>query len=533
MPRKQSQSRLVLERGAPIHLVASTRGHSSVATTGALSAHAADRQLGALPSGVMRSHRPGQRRKWGETDHEHWDTRDRQSRGGALTRADVEAMLAQVSDSSQLDLRHRRMTGIDLSGMDLVRANLSGADLRGANLSGADLNGANLSEANLSEANLRDANLSGADLRKVILIKAILSGLDLRGFDLRGAYLSRADLREANLIRADLRGLDLRGLDLGGAKLSGANLRDAILNAAKLRGAKLSNTILNGADLREADLSGTNLEGAEISGAQVEEILLPGAHRGRLQLQFAEEPLTAQSLSTLVTALTDLHTHCWLIQAGRFEDLARYGITHDRELVREANLVVASVSKQSPLEIKAEVKADLSPQALADAMKTGIESVALISARRKQAELENRGRELELEIKELEAEQTAAQREQERELQRREREQELDLQRRERELAQGQTELELERKRLELEQMRLQLLEQRLQVGARVMEAAAKLVPMLYPNASDDARPMLVQSLVPSLLQFSELSIRAEITVSTSRPVLPESGTDQAKPDQA
>jgi site-specific recombinase XerC len=46
-----------LERGAPIHLVQATLGHSSVATTGrSVSACAADRQLGALHVGLNRGH---------------------------------------------------------------------------------------------------------------------------------------------------------------------------------------------------------------------------------------------------------------------------------------------------------------------------------------------------------------------------------------------------------------------------------------------------------------------------------------------
>jgi hypothetical protein len=50
---------------------------------------------------------------------------------------------------------------------------------------------------------------------------------------------------------------------------------------------------------------------------------------------------------------------------------------------------------------------------VAEAMKTGIETVALIGAQRKRADLENRGRELDLEIKALDAELTAPERQQE------------------------------------------------------------------------------------------------------------------------
>ena len=153
---------------------------------------------------------------------------------------------------------------------------------------------------------------------------------------------------------------------------------------------------------------------------------------------------------------------------------------------------------------------------IAKAITKGIETVALIGARRKQAEQENHRRQLDLEVKALEAELTAA-----------EREQELDLQRREREVGLREKEVEIERKRLELERTRLEILQQRLELRKEAMKAAAEMIPLLYPDVSADAHPMLVQTLVPSLLQLSELSVTAEITVSTSRidTALPESGT--------
>jgi hypothetical protein len=85
---------------------------------------------------------------------------------------------------------------------DLIRANLSGADLRGAylvapnlreaNCVGADLSMANLISADLREANLREANLSGANL-----IGADLSRVNLVRSNLSGANVRNANFREA------------------------------------------------------------------------------------------------------------------------------------------------------------------------------------------------------------------------------------------------------------------------------------------------------------------------------------------------
>lgn len=235
-----------------------------------------------------------------------------------------------------------------------------------------------------------------------------------------------------------------------------------------------------------------------------------------LSIRFAQEPLTCQSLSTLVGALTDLHTRCWLIQTRRLEDLERYTISRDPELVRDANLIVTRLSHNSPLDVNLSAAKDV-----AEAMKTGVETVALIGAQRKQAQLENRGRELDLEIKALEAEQAAARRDQD-----------LELDRREREISLREKEVEIEQKRLDLERTRLELVQQRLEVAAHIMEAAAKLVPMLYPDASDDARPMLAQKLVPSLLQLGELAANGELTATTTSQGLPATATPEGQSGQ-
>ena len=104
------------------------------------------------------------------------------------------------------NLRHARLSGVDLKGANLTKATLAGADLRTANLKGA----------NLVEAVLFYANLTNANLEKAILNRARLWGADLSGANLRGADLTGAGLGNAKLHDADLRGSI--GADLEGTR---------------------------------------------------------------------------------------------------------------------------------------------------------------------------------------------------------------------------------------------------------------------------------------------------------------------------
>ena len=79
-----------------------------------------------------------------------------------------------------------RLSGVDLSGLDMRGLHLERASFLGANLSGADLRGARLKLARFQGADLSDADLTGAELTKgmpqVQFADAILDGV--KGLDL-------------------------------------------------------------------------------------------------------------------------------------------------------------------------------------------------------------------------------------------------------------------------------------------------------------------------------------------------------------
>ncbi|MDG1479502.1 MAG: pentapeptide repeat-containing protein [Myxococcota bacterium] len=198
-------------------------------------------------------------------------------KGGGLRLVDT---ALRQCDLTGADLRQLHATpGCDLRESRLVRACLSGADLRGCALSGADLSGADLSGADLSGADLRDAVLTGATLTGATLTAADLRGAVLpAGLPLDqclcdetlrpGASLRRWRLEHRALRDVDLTGADLTGADLTGADLTGADLTDAKLCAASLNEATLRDADLRGADLTDADLRGADLRGADLRRAQ-------------------------------------------------------------------------------------------------------------------------------------------------------------------------------------------------------------------------------------------------------------------------
>jgi uncharacterized protein YjbI with pentapeptide repeats len=199
-------------------------------------------------------------------------------RKGSVVQFLYEASLLN-KENPVVSLSDVRLSGANLSHLELSDANLSEAELKGANLSDVNLSDANLSEAklkgaNLGDANLSDANLSDAKLDGADLSLAILPGADLSGAALKGAILSDAILSGAKLEGAVLSLANLRRADLSGADIEGGTfLFDADLRRAELNDANLSGAYLTGANLREAE--GVTQEQLEKQAETLQDATMP------------------------------------------------------------------------------------------------------------------------------------------------------------------------------------------------------------------------------------------------------------------
>jgi hypothetical protein len=147
-----------------------------------------------------------------------------------------------------------------------------------------------------------------------------------------------------------------------------------------------------------------------------------------LHIQIIKEPLTAQNLLTIISALTELSTKYWLIVKGRYADLIEYTQTRSGLFAEEANVVITRVSYNSPFNM--DWRVDLSAPSVADALITTIDGITQRQERLEQAKLENQAKAQEIKQAEQRAEQESQT-----------------------------TLLEQEKQRLEIERQRLEILE--------------------------------------------------------------------------
>lgn len=87
--------------------------------------------------------------------------------------------------AKRADLRDVKISGVDISKMDLSGALLDGVDFSGSNLSAskfffADLKGANFSDSFLIESRFSNANISHANFSGARLLGADFSGANMR-----------------------------------------------------------------------------------------------------------------------------------------------------------------------------------------------------------------------------------------------------------------------------------------------------------------------------------------------------------------
>jgi uncharacterized protein YjbI with pentapeptide repeats len=466
----------------------------------------------------------------------------------------------------RIDLSRLVLPGAKLYGADLSGADLSGADLSGADLHKADLHSANLYDTDFAKANLRGAKLYGVNfLRKpstriindadALIIRtkhdqpktnlrfadlrfADLSGADLSGADLSGANLCFADLREVNLswvdenkkfrpFRTDLFKADLRGVDLRGANLFGTDLR-----GARLRGADLSNSNLDWTDLRGVDLSKANLHGTTLREAvlsESEEELLHGrgaiglsepVHTAKkpttiLHVRLLEEPLMLTHLTIVLSALTELATKCWLIAQERFADLETYTQTHDLRFVEEVPFTIERISYNSPLDATINFS-NFDPKNFAQALREGLDTFLLARQRLKQAQLDTETKAAQIKLDEKRASQEYQAKQQELAVATQKADQDqhlaqlaLEKQKIELERQHLMLEIDQERQKLELERQRVALQKEILDLeNTRLMNAidAANIILATFaPDAKPAIKAMLVQKLLPNILQFDAI----------------------------
>ncbi len=394
--------------------------------------------------------------------------------GANLTKANLTKAKLIGATLLQANLVNADLSEAEIKYANLQRANLSEAILKGANLSEAKLFGANLNKTNLSraimtkiylqEATLDDADLSGADLTNANLILAKLGGVNLTGATLTGATLYQAYLKRTNLSGVNLSGASLSGALLSQANLSRANLSDtnfseAILIEVALHGALFSRTTnFNKATLIDVHLSKDqlsslgveSLDELEASG-DVRNLTTEQDSSSTIHLRTRKEPLTAQDLTSIMSALTDLYTKCWLIRQGRLSDLIEYTQTHDPRFSTEANLVITELSHNSPLTIKL----DVGIKEIVEAFKLAFEAIT-------QAPLKCEKLKLDIARKKQKVEKER---------------------------------LEVQEKQLELEKKRIEF----------ALEEASKIVDVLRPNADATEKAIFAQALLPNLLQLAQL----------------------------
>jgi len=449
-----------------------------------------------------------------------------------LTREAILQLLHQAGSPGKLDLSHQNLNKIDLSGFDLTGANLFEANLMGANLRGAKLEGVDLRGSTLNLANLEGSNLEGATLFRAKLIGANLHGANLHEADLRRADLSEAKLFGANLGEADLDGANLQEAILSEANLGEAILRGAILDKANLEGttlhwaslvrASLVGVNLRGADLRAANLRGANLVGANLGGIiihganlagtdllnayiseydkeqlrdkgviDLDEMVLPTEINSSsiLHLRIVDEPLTPYNLAIAFTALTELTTKFWLISKRRFDDLVEYSQTHDVRFANESGSIITRVSYNSPFNF--DWKVDLSAPSVAEALVTTLDGIKQRDTRQQKAELENLAKAQKIEEDKQKAEHAQKMAELDRKIK------ELEFQER-----QSVFMFKLEQQRAELLERTLEMLNKNRDLG---IENAGNVANILLQNADAAARTMLIQLLLPNILQLQEV----------------------------
>lgn len=232
---------------------------------------------------------------------------------------------------------------------------------------------------------------------------------------------------------------------------------------------ELDTVVINRPELPQTLLSEVDFEeifGVDKPKANSEEIL-PTFH-----IRVREEPLTPYNLTSIISAITDLSTICWLMSKGRLADLFEYTQTHEVSLTKESQLILTRITHDATLDMSFSI--DPTAPNLVEALQIAIGGVARVRQGLENAESEPMT---------IARDSTLTQ-------------QNSDL------TSLLEQEIALKRKQLEILEQRLSAQKKRQETCA--LEKATKTVTLLYPNGDEETKARLIQTL---LLTFSQLQI--------------------------
>ena len=211
-------------------------------------------------------------------------------------------------------------------------------------------------------------------------------------------------------------------------------------------------------------------------------------------IRLLEDPLPAQTLVTIITALTELFTKFWLVQQGRFTDLVEYALSHNIRFTQEANLVFTDITHRSPFDFKFDV--NLNPESAARAIQLIYDMRKLEAEKKEKASLENKALEDEIERKKQELQVLLADKEVDRQI--KVREANLKFQ---------EASIKLQNDLADLEERKLKLRREKVEFDLdfidRVLNISKNLVDIFYPNADVDQKIIGGRIFFNNLLQLN------------------------------
>lgn len=247
----------------------------------------------------------------------------------------------------------------------------------------------------------------------------------------------------------------------------------------------------------------------------------------RFSLRIMEEPLAASHLALCLLVLDSLYTRLWLVQQGRFADLADYAQTQDSRYSQEAGLVIEHMAHNSPalLDLLVSAGSIAGTVTLALALKTAIDAVALAPLRFRAAKIQNERAALELKIREKEADQQLAE---QKRFSRREGAHraensllpstQAEFDREKAVLALTKQQLDVDRQQLGLDRERLDIERDRVKFAG---EITITLIKQVQPTLDQSLQEIALRLLLPPLVQLTTMQ-----DLEAPSPALPEQKND-------
>lgn len=203
-----------------------------------------------------------------------------------------------------------KVTGVDLSGIELKVYGFENCSFNESNLSGAYVKDCSFKSCEFLKTNLSKSVVSSSHFENCIFHESLFKQVEMEFSFFRKCDFERADFSHAKITRCEFDDVVFSKADMTGIVNPHGRVVKNFFYEADMSSANLSSSDLNGFSLIKVNLKGANLSGTRLTGALFKGVITTSRTKGLTTINL-ESVGTLEKVVTYVVEMDRVFIGCW------------------------------------------------------------------------------------------------------------------------------------------------------------------------------------------------------------------------------